>query len=130
MNKPETLENAELVYGYTRRRALEDGFQVDVSATAKEAGIRFPVFLNRAVWDRYVTVPPGVRPKDERGQLWDIVGMLRCQLRNANGDTVLFRLYVRNDNRRPRLVTLKAQVGPLDMDNPAPAITVMLPDED
>jgi len=33
---------------------------VDVSATAKEAGITFPTFMNRTVWDAYVQVPPGV----------------------------------------------------------------------
>jgi hypothetical protein len=41
-----------------------------------------------------------------------------------------FALYVHNDNRRPRLVKLVAMCGPLDIDDPAPAITVMLPDED
>ena len=41
-----------------------------------------------------------------------------------------FALYVRNDNRAPRLVKLIAMCGPLDMDDPQPAITVMMPDED
>ena len=41
-----------------------------------------------------------------------------------------FALYVRNDNHRPRLVKLIASCGPLDMDAPEPAITVMMPDED
>jgi hypothetical protein len=40
-------------------------------------------------------------------------------------------LYVRNsDTERPRLVKLVASVGPLDIDDPQPAITVMLPEED
>lgn len=41
-----------------------------------------------------------------------------------------FALYVRNDNRRLKLVTLIAICGALDMDDPQPAITIMLPDED
>jgi hypothetical protein len=41
-----------------------------------------------------------------------------------------FALYVRNDNRAPRLVKLVAMCGPLDMDDPQPAITLMMPDED
>jgi len=43
-----------------------------------------------------------------------------------------FQLHVRNDNRdrTPPLVTLKAVCGPRDIDDPAPAITVMLCDED
>jgi hypothetical protein len=39
-------------------------------------------------------------------------------------------LYVRNDNSRPRLVKLVAQCGPLDIDDPQPAITVKMPEED
>ncbi len=39
------MEN--LIYAYTRKQAIEDGEQVDVSTTAAEAGIRFPVFLTR-----------------------------------------------------------------------------------
>ena len=40
-------------------------------------------------------------------------------------------LYVRNsDMERPRLVKLIATVGPLDIEDPQPAITVMLPEED
>ena len=37
---------------------------------------------------------------------------------------------VRNNNRAARLVKLVATCGPLDMDDPRPAITVMMPDED
>ena len=42
------------------------------------------------------------------------------------------RLHVRNNNRQgiPKLVTLIAQCGPRDIDDPSPAITIMLPGED
>ena len=46
------------------------------------------------------------------------------------GDRIAYQLYVRNDNRRPRLVNLVASCGALDMDDPQPAITAMLSDED
>ncbi len=39
-------------------------------------------------------------------------------------------LYVRNDNRKAKLIKLIAMCGPLDIDDPQPAITVMMPDED
>ena len=70
--------------------------------------------------------------QDEAGRLWDVVWMLRFAIRKAQpGQTRLpFALYVRNDNRRPRLVKLIATCGALDMDDPQPAITVMMPDED
>jgi hypothetical protein len=121
-----------VIYSYTRSQAVADGLQVEVSKVAEEAGIRFPVFLTRAVFDSFVAVPAGVTGQDEAGRLWDVVWMLRFAIRKAQtGQTRLpFALYVRNDNHRPRLVKLVAMCGPLDIDDPAPAITVMMPDED
>jgi len=120
-----------VIYSYTRAQALADGVQVEVTTTATEAGIRFPVFLTRAVFDQYVTVPPGVIGQDEAGRLWDILWMLRFAILRARGVTrVPVALYVRNDNRAARLIKLAAECGPRDIDDPQPAITVMLPDED
>ena len=39
----------EIIYAYTRAQAVADGYQVDVTKTAQEAGIKFPMFLTRAV---------------------------------------------------------------------------------
>ena len=121
-----------VIYSYTRALAVADGFQVEVSTTAAEAGIKFPVFLTRAVFDAYVEVPPGVTGQDEAGRLWDIVWMLRFAIRRsrAGADRLPVALYVRNDNRAARLIKLIATCGPLDLDDPQPAITVMMPDED
>ena len=44
--------------------------------------------------------------------------------------TLLFQLYVRNDNTKARLVTLKCMVGPVDVDDPRPALSIMMKDED
>jgi hypothetical protein len=122
----------DVVYSYTRAQAVADGVQVEVSKVAAEAGIRFPVFLTRTVYDAYVTVPPDVSGQDEAGRLWDVVWMLRFAIqRTKRGvERLPFALYVRNDNRAAKLVKLVAVAGPLDIDDPAPAITVMMPDED
>ena len=120
-----------VVYAYTRAQAVADGVQVEVTKTAQEAGIKFPMFLTRAVYDAYVTVPPGVTAQDEAGRLWDIVWMTRFAILRARPGVqrIPVALYVRNDNRRAKLIKLVATCGPLDIDNPAPAITVMMPDE-
>jgi len=122
----------DVIFSYTRSQAVADGVQVEVTKTAHEAGIRFPVFLTCAVYDAYVTVPPGVEAQDEAGRLWDVITMTRFAiLRSRPGcDRLPVALYVRNDNRAPRLVRLTAVCGPLDIDDPQPAITVMLMDED
>ena len=121
-----------VVYSYTRAQAVADGVQVEVTKTAQEAGIRFPVFLTRTVFDAYVAVPPDVSGQDEAGRLWDVVWMLRFAIqRTKRGvERLPFALYVRNDNRAAKLVKLIATCGPLDIDDPQPAITVMMPDED
>ena len=59
----------EIIYAYTRAQAVADGVQVEVTKVAQEAGIRFPVFLTRTVYDAYVTVPQGVTAQDEAGRL-------------------------------------------------------------
>src|ERR1700684_699165 len=122
----------QVIYAYTRAQAVADGFQVEVTKTAQEAGICFPVFLTRTAFDAYVTVPPNVTGQDEAGRLWDIVWMLRFAIRKATpGQKRLpCALSVRNDTRAPRLIKLVAMCGPLDMDAPEPAITIMMPDED
>ena len=62
-----------IIYAYTRAQAVADGVQVDVTKTAQEAGIKFPMFLTRAVFDAYVAVPEGVTGQDEAGRLWDVI---------------------------------------------------------
>jgi hypothetical protein len=133
-----------VIYSYTRSQAIADGVQVEVSKVAEEAGIRFPVFLTRAVYDSFVAVPPGVAGQDEAGRLWDVVWMLRFAIlanaarikaRPGHGGPcgthrLPYALYVRNDNHRARLIKLVAVCSALDIDDPQPAITVMLPDED
>jgi hypothetical protein len=124
--------NPAISYAYTRAQAVADGVQVDVTKTAQEAGIKFPVFLTRAVFEACVAIPPDVAGQDEAGRLWDVVWMLRFAILRSHGhtDRLPVALYVRNDNHRAKLVKLIAACGPLDLDDPQPAITVMLPDED
>ena len=121
-----------VIYSYTRKQAVADGFQIEVTKTAQEAGIKFPVFITRTVFDSFVAVPPDVAGQDEAGRLWDIVWMLRFAISRSRPGVhrLPVALYVRNDNRAARLIKLVASCGPLDMDDPQPAITVMMPDED
>lgn len=123
--------NDEIIFSYTRAEAIADGVLVDVSEMAREAGFKFPVALTRAVYGQYVEVPAGVSGQDEQGRLWDILNMLRFAAAQSKGESeILFKLYVfvRGDDRKLRLVSLKSVCGPDD--DAAPCITVMMPDED
>ncbi len=119
-----------VIFAYTRKEAIADGVLVDVTETAKEAGIRFPVAITGTAYGKYVTVPEGVTGQDERGRLWDILWMLRDAVRRSRWEasTILYSLLVQNDEGEPKPVTLKAVCGPSD--DASPCITVMLPDED
>ena len=124
------FEDADLIYSYTRADAIRDGVLIDVSTVAREAGLKCPVALTRAAWERCVAVPPGVLCQDEAGRLWDVLWLLACAARRGGGPEVRFGVHVRNDNRErtPPLVRLKALCGPGDQGEPV--LTVMLPEED
>jgi hypothetical protein len=64
------FEEADLIHRYTRADALRDGVLIDVSAAAREAGIRWPVALTAATWTKCVTVPPGVVCQDAEHARW------------------------------------------------------------
>ena len=132
MNNNNESPFGEVIYSYSRLQAVADGVQVDVTKTAQEAGIKFPMFLTRAVFENYVAVPVGVTGQDEAGRLWDVVWLTRFAIIRARPgcDRLPVALYVRNDNTRAKLVKLIATCGALDIDDPQPAITVQMPDED
>lgn len=131
---PVALADDEPLFGppiheYSRAQAIEDGVLVDVSETARQAGIRVPTAVTEAVWEQFVKVPQGVEYQDEQGRLWDVIWMFVAQAQPGN-DLVLYPLHVKNDNKPGMgpLVTLKAVIGPGD--DGRPVITIMLPDED
>jgi hypothetical protein len=124
------FDETDLIHSYSRADALRDGVLIDVSAVAREAGIRWPVALTSAAWERCVAVPPGVMCQDEAGRLWDLCWMLALAARRSEGAEVRFGVHVRNNNRdgTPSLVRLKALCGPGDDGDPV--ITVMMTAED
>lgn len=122
---------------YSRAQAIADGVLVDVSETAKEAGIKFPVAITRGAFDECVTLPEGYHGlQDERGRLWDVISMLRFAIRKSGGGgTIRYGVMVRgvtkqlrDDQRSPKVHGLWAQCGPGD--TAEPVITIMLPFED
>jgi hypothetical protein len=135
----------DVIYAYTRTQAIEDGVLIDVTETAREAGIKHPTALTQAVWADYVAVPDELRgSQDVSGRLWDALWMLSVAIRTGRiqGDIgtyeVIFGKPDKGDwrsNEKPhegdrtqRLVTLKAVCGPSD--DGSPCVTIMRPDED
>ena len=122
---------------YTRAQAIEDGFLIDVSDTAREAGFRIPVAVSRTVWHRLVALPEGYRGfQDERGRLWDVLWMARhSALRASGSDRVRMCVLVRDirkdlrdSHRPPRRHCPVVAIGAGD--DGAPVVTVMFPEDD
>jgi len=120
----------DIISVYTRAQAIEDGVLVDVSTVAKEAGIKFPVAMTRAVWCDVVEPDEIAKShgESEQGRLWDVVYMLRVAIKaGVDGDTIRYYLIATKDGRQHKR-ELKAVCGPGD--TMEPVITIMLPDED
>ena len=122
---------------YTRAQAIEDGFLIDVSDTAREAGFTIPVAVTRTVWDRLIALPEGYLGfQDERGRLWDVLWMARYYaLRASNSGRVRMSVLVRDirkdlrdSNRAPRKHFAIVAIGADD--GGGPAITIMFAEDD
>ena len=126
----------EVIYAYTRQQMLEDGYLVDVTETAKEAGFTLPVALTRTVWEDCVewndTDTKRQTYQDVPGRLWDVVSMASFYARaNKDKSSILYQIYrVPRGGRgkKARLITLKLVVGPGDKGEPV--VTIMQPNED
>ena len=144
--RPDTMHEifGEPIHTYTRAQAIEDGQLIDVSTTAREAGIVWPVAMTSAAWGDCVAwtdeteARKGYTGQSESGRLWDVVWMLSLAVRGAlrcGLDVSMQPLYysllrtpAAGRGVMPRKATLKFMVGPGDQGEPV--ITVMLPSED
>ena len=130
---------------YTRTQAIEDGVLVDVTQTAKEAGIVYPTAVTQALWDGYIVPPESLKGiQDMDGRLWDVLTMFSFNARamkKANIDvaesqkdtkqTLYFKTIFQMPSKvgypKMETVDLKAVCGPGD--NAEPVLTIMLADE-
>jgi len=132
MAQEEQSPFGEVIYSYTRAQAIEDGYLVDVTETASESGIKFPVAVTRTVWDEYI-VPDKISRKhgqSESGRLWDILSLFRFAAKRHQGSSEIlyFHVYFIMKEKQKRLIPLKAHIDPGD--NSEPVITIMKPGED
>lgn len=133
-----------VVFSYTRKQALEDGFQVEIDPkTTQEAGFRYPVYMTLEAYSATIAAGGTWEPEDGggevlklpgcqdvQGRIWDVLTILRVAARQG-GQSVRFSVLVdEHGNGKRQRVDLKSTCGPVDYDDPRPAITIMLPEED
>jgi hypothetical protein len=145
----ETMEElfGEVIYAYTRAQAIEDGFLVDVTEDAKQAGFVSPVALTRDGKQVEFVVPVALTRaayaelvewndnnaalQDEAGRLWDVLNIAWWYASGGKGQRRLCEvLRVPNTPRAtvPRKAQFVLHCGPGD--HAEPVLTIMLPGED
>ena len=139
------LQDWKIISTYTRAEAVKDGVQIAIpQELSREAGIKYPVFITQKVYNKYVPVPETMAYESSEARLWDILFMFFWKARQTDSDELEFQFCVQlpesldwnkfekvcEGKRQLREVTLKAIVSQMDLDDPAPVITISFPDED
>jgi hypothetical protein len=124
----------DIIDVYSRKDALEDGFQVDANkepfAEVSRQHYKFPIYMTRSVYDLIERAVQNERwANDWKGVWHDILWMSRVMKRHIDESTVVFQVIIRGAGRKSKY-TMIAEVGPKDYDDPSPAITIRLPGED
>ena len=135
----------EVISSYSRAEALADGVLMDVTETAKEAGIVYPVAISQGLWGGYIEVPESLKGiQDIQGRLWDVLTMFLFSARatkkavddvaesqRCGPQTMFFKTIFQMPSTRgaPKMetVNIKSICGPGD--NAEPVLTFMLPEE-
>ena len=126
------FDNAEIISCYTRQDAINDGLFIDVTETAKEAGLKYPVAVTSNLYHTYINPSDMPTGQDEKGRLWDVLWMLVCAIKGTVGKTdgnmstypVIF-----SDGKNQKEVTLWAVCEPTSPNDPSPSINIMLPED-
>lgn len=117
------------IFTYTRAEAIADGVQFECPL-AKEAGYQYPVFITCGIHSLInEAVKYGVN--DYNGVLWDILNVLKVEIRKQpNVKNVRAKVVIIWINDKPKVFEVVASIGAMDFDDAAPALTIMLPNED
>jgi hypothetical protein len=118
----------------TRKQALEEGKQRDITETAKEAGLLVPVFITATVWDTWITHDePGAKTgEDEKRRLRSILDKLLYFIRvhrQTNKSNLIYFPVPLTRGGKEENVQLMSQLGPLERADRRPCITIMTPEE-
>ncbi len=124
------FEKADIIYSYSRKRAIEDGVLLDISELAKKCGFKWSVAITSTIYSQYVQPSTKLFSQGQtvEGRLWDLLMILRIEARKQNESEILFSVYFQMENNKKQLVKLKAVAG--SGDDGEGVITVMMPNED
>jgi Family of unknown function (DUF6573) len=118
----------------TRKRAVEEGKQRDITEVAREAGLLVPVFITSAVWDNWITSDDERSSvgEDEKARLRGILDKLlyfiRVHRQTSKSNLIYFPVPFTRSGKEEN-VQLISHLGPHDRTDQRPCITIMIPEE-
>jgi hypothetical protein len=121
----------DLIHAYTRKEALEDGFQFEVNPDlTREAGFRVPVYMTSGVNNLITQAAENENHcNDVNGVTWDNLNVLMHNVKLTRYSSVVkFTVKITGTGRKKNHDFI-GEVGPVDLDNQDPALTIMLPSE-
>jgi hypothetical protein len=123
------FDDFDVIDVYSRTEAIEDGLLVDLSSTAREAGVPYPVAVTSSVYADCIGFPVDDSVWDENERVTDLLTTVSAFVRMAKGEReVMFEMPIFDDDGECQPIALKLTCGPGDMGEPV--LTIMKPDED
>jgi hypothetical protein len=118
----------------TRKQALAEGRQRDISETAREAGLLVPVFITSAVWDNWIASGDADMRTEEvekrrlRNVLDKLLYFIRVHRQTNKSNLIYFPVPLSREGEEEN-VQLMSHLGPLESADQRPCITIMTPEE-
>ncbi|MFD1675633.1 DUF6573 family protein [Alicyclobacillus fodiniaquatilis] len=121
----------EVISTYTRADAIADGVLVDVTETAKAAGVKIPVAVTQKLWAEFITPDPRFvksHGQSIEGRLWDVLSLFAIYARRVSGTSFTYTVQFVMKESQKRNVQIQALIH--EGDHCQPVITLSLPGED
>jgi len=128
--------NAEVIFVYSRREALDDGVQVDANigdlAEVSRQHYKFPVYMTAGVFNLLERAVDNAEACNDFKGVWhDILWMSHASGRAVSPQRREFQVIITTGpGLKEHIYDLAAECGPMDFDDPTPVVTIMLRDED
>lgn len=117
------MDTTDIIHAYTRAEAIADGIMVDASYDKGAAVYNTPVFVTAPLWAE-ITRGAGKEAETASARLWDVCWMAAKASKAISPSARVTRVKV---GRRSLIV--RAECGPVDIDDARPAITLGFPED-
>ncbi len=132
-DKTAEVHQQQVIHSYTRQEAIEDGEQIlasgELANIARSIGYKYPVYMTRGVFELIEKAVNNQKHcNDWNGVFNDLMTMSRhCAI--AISPSCNQFVCIITGTGRVKQHTFYLEVGAMDINDPAPVMTLMLPDD-